>query len=96
MDNTILTAVNEIAATQASPTKKTKDATIMLMDYLYTHPSAKIRYTASDMQLYVDLDAAYSVAPNATSRIGGYFYLSNAYNPTSKTPTPALNGPIHI
>ena len=49
VDNTILTAVNEIAATQAAPTKKTKDATNLLMDYLYTHPSAKIQYTASDM-----------------------------------------------
>ena len=96
MDNTIQTAVNEIAATQASPTTKTKDATIMLMDYLYTHPQAKIRYTASDMQLYVDSDAAYLVAPKAKSRIGGYFYLSNTYKPEDTSPSPTLNGPIHI
>ena len=75
VDNTIQTAVNEMAATQASSTTKTKDATIMLMDYLYTHPQAKIRYTASDMQLYVDSDAAYLVAPKAKSRIGGYFFI---------------------
>ena len=96
VDNTILTAVNEIAATQAAPTKKTKDATIMLIDYLYTHPSAKIRYTASDMQLYVDSDAAYLVAPKAKSRIAGYFHLSSQYTPSSGLPTPHLNGPIHI
>ena len=52
---------------------KTKDATLMLMDYLHTHPDAKTRYHASDMQLYIDSDAAYLVAPKAKSRIAGYF-----------------------
>ncbi len=43
----------------------------MLMDYLHTHHNAKIRYKASDMQLYVDSDAAYLVAPKEKSRIAG-------------------------
>ena len=73
VDNTIHTALNYIAMTQASPTMKTKDATLMLMDYLHTHPDAKTRYHASDMQLYIDSDAAYLVAPKAKSRIAGYF-----------------------
>ncbi len=63
----------------------------MLMYYLHTHPQAKSRYTTSDMQLYVDSDAAYLVAPKEKSRISGYFYLSNAYNLTNKTPSPTLN-----
>ena len=96
VDSTIHTAVNELSASQAAPTTKTKDATIMLMDYLSTHPQAKIRYKASDMQMYVDSDAAYLVAPKSKSRIGGYFYLSNQYNKHDKTPSPPLNGPIHI
>ena len=49
VDNTNITVVNEIAATQASPSKKKKDATIMLMDYLHTYPEAKSRYRASSM-----------------------------------------------
>ena len=49
VDNTLHTALNDIATSQASPTRKTKDATLMLMDYLHTHPDAKIRYHASDM-----------------------------------------------
>ena len=77
LDNNILTAVNEIATTQAPPTKRTKDATIVLMDYLYTHPEANIWYKASDMQLYVDLYEAYIIAPKAKSRIAGYFHLRN-------------------
>ena len=76
VDNTNITVVNEIAATQASPSKKKKDATIMLMDYLYTHTGAKIRYKGSNMKLYVDSYAAYLVAPKEKSRIEGYFYLS--------------------
>ena len=96
IDNTIQTAVNEIAVTQAAPTEETKDANIMLMDYLHTHPKAKIRYNASGMQLYIDSDAAYLVAPKAKSRVAGYFYLSDKYVKNSEQPTPTLNGTIHI
>ena len=96
VDNTIHTALNGIATTQASPIMKTKDATLILMDYLYTHPNAKIRYHASNMQLYIDSDAAYLVAPKAKSRIAGYFYLSDHYTGGSGNPSPKLNTPIHI
>ena len=48
------------------------------------------------MQLHIDTDAAYLVAPNSKSRVGGYFYLSQAYKTLPTTPTPPLNAPIHI
>ena len=67
-----------------------------LLNYLYTHPNTKIRYHASDMQLYIDSDAAYLVAPNAKSRIAGYFYLSDKYIQGSSNPNPKLNVRIHI
>ena len=38
------------------------------MDYAHIYPDAKIRYYASDMQLYIDLDTAYLVLPKARSR----------------------------
>ena len=41
----------------------------MLLDYLNTYPNITVRFNASDMHLYVDLDAAYSVAAKAKSRI---------------------------
>ena len=75
IDNTINVAVNGIGTTQAKPTKKTKDQTIMLMDYLFTHPDAKLRYYYSDMQLHICLDAAYLVDPQAKSRVAGFFIL---------------------
>ena len=95
MDNTIHTALNDIAASQASPTQKTKDATIMLMEYLHTHHNAEIRYEASDMQLYVDSDAAYLVAPKAKSRISGYLHLGDLYIANYNL-EPTLNAPVHI
>ena len=96
VDNTIHPALNEIASTQAKPTVQTKIATNMLMDYLHTNPNATLRYTKSDMQLHVDSDAAYLVAPQAKSRAAGYFYLSKRPSSTTTAPTPPLNAPIHI
>ena len=63
------------------------------MDYLNTHPDAYIRYHASNMVLHVDSDAAYLVAPNARSRIAGYFHLSDHPNITKH---PKLNGAVLV
>ena len=69
----------DIFAIQAAPTEKTKDTTTMLMDYLHTYSNTKIRYNTSYMQMYIDSDAAYLVAPKTKSRIVGDFYLSDQY-----------------
>ena len=45
----------------------------MLLDYLSTHPNAKIRYTKLDMILHLDSDAAYLVAPKLRSRVADFF-----------------------
>ena len=96
VDNTIHTALNDIATKQSSPTIKTKDVTLMLIDYLYTHPNAKIRYHARNMQLYIDSDAAYLVTPKEANGIAGYFYLSDHYTGGTGNSSPKLNAPIHI
>ena len=96
VDNTIYPAINQIANTQARPTQHTRIEANILLDYLYTHPSAKLRFTKSDMQLHIDSDAAYLVAPKAKSRAAGYFYLSDkSIQPPLSSP-PTLNAPIHI
>ena len=77
----------------AKPTTKTTDKAQQLMDYLNTYPNAYIRYYASDMVLHIDSDAAYLVAPNARSRIAGYFHLSDHPNITKH---PTLNGAILV
>ena len=96
VDNTIHLAVNEISSTQTKPTQNTKDATITLLNYLATNPNTKIRFHKSNMQLHLDSDAAYLVAPTAKSRIGVYFYLRDTYTPSPKIPTPKLSEPVHI
>ena len=73
VDATILPALSETSSLQAHLTEKTRDKANMLLDYLATNPTAKIRYHASDMILHVDSDAAHMVAPNAKSRIVGYY-----------------------
>ena len=61
------------------------------MDYTATYPNAFIRYHASDMILNIDSDAAYLVAPQAKSRIAGYYHL--AHHPTK---TQTINGAILV
>ena len=51
IDPSILPAFNEISSQQAKPTLQTLDKTNMLMDYMATYPSSKIRYLAGTMQL---------------------------------------------
>ena len=95
IDNTILPALNEIAAYQAKPTATTVEKLTMLLDYLSTHSNAVIRFNASDMVLHVETDAAYLVAPKARSRIAGFYYCSNKYNKNTPIKVP-LNGPVHV
>ena len=77
IDNTILPALNEIAANQATPTTNTNKKLTRLLNYMATYPNAKIRFFRSNMILHTDSDAAYLVAPKAKSRIAGYYFLSD-------------------
>ena len=90
IDNTTHPTLNSLGSNQAQLTEATRIDANMLMDYLYTHPNAKLRYHKSEMQLHIDSDAAYLVAPKAKSRVAGYCYLS------TKSGQPTLNAPIHV
>ena len=87
---TMLPALSDISITQAKPTKFTEKEMHMLMDYCATYPNAKIRYYASEMILHVESDAAYLVAPNAKSRVAGYYYLSDASGSIDNPPIQVL------
>ena len=91
LDNTLLPALNTIAASQSKPTKTTKKQCNRLLDYLATYPNVYVWYHASDMQLVIDSDAAYLVEPQARSRIAGYFQMN-----TGNLDTTFTNGAIHI
>ena len=90
---TIPMALSEIAMQQAAPTENTKQQADQFLDYMWTHPDAKILYRASDMILNVHSDASYLSAPRAHSCTGGYFFLGSL--PVDGDPL-KLNGAIHI
>ena len=93
LDNTMLPALNEIAASQAKPTQRTQEECNQLLDYAATYPQVYIRYHATDMILRIDSDAAYLVMPNARSRIAGYFQMND--DPV-RVPHPTINGAILV
>ncbi len=93
VDPTILMASSAIAAQQSAPTEETLAHVNQFLDYMWTHPDAKIRYRASDMILNVHSDASYLSAPKARSRAGGYFFLVSI--PRDNEPI-IINDTIHI
>ena len=97
IDNTMLTALGTLASAQTKGTRDTMQALIKLLNYAATHPDAIIRYTRSDMILHIHSDASYLSESEARSRAGGFFFLSDKFNPDDKTaPPPKTNGAIHI
>lgn len=75
VDPTILLALGDLASAQTTATERTQRAMKHLLDYLYTHSQAVIRYHKSDMVLHSHSDASYLSAPKSRSRAGGYFFL---------------------
>jgi hypothetical protein len=89
VDPTDLMALNDIATEQTAATEKTKTVTGQLLDYLVTHPDAKIRFQASNMILHIHSDASYLSVSTARIILGGLFYLG--YSPPNQY---KLNGSI--
>merc|ERR1712194_851263 len=75
VDDTLLSALSAIASKQSNGTRRTMEKTIQLLDYLATHPAAKVRYHASSMVLNIHSDASYLSELRARSRLVGYFFL---------------------
>jgi hypothetical protein len=57
VDPTVLMPLNDIATEQTKAMEKTQAVTYQMLDYLATHPDAKIGYHASDMVLHIHSDA---------------------------------------
>jgi hypothetical protein len=85
--------LSDIATQQAAPTENTKKQVNQFLDYMWTHPNAKIPYRSSDMILSVHSNASYLSAPHACSCAGGYFFLGSS--PVNGNPI-KLNSAIHI
>ena len=74
-DITKTKAMNAIGREQEKATETTRMWSNWLLDYLATHPNAKIRYWQSDMRLIIHSDASFLVEWDAKSNYGGFSYL---------------------
>ena len=90
LDNTQPHSLNEIACSAATGTEATLAAATYLLNYIASNPKPRIRFTASDMVLQVDSDAAFQVCPKARSRAGGYHYLGSKDNEQFNAPVLSL------
>ena len=88
VDGTMLPALSALASDQASPMEETLIKTKQFLDYAASHPDAIITYKTSDMVLATHSDASYLSEPQARSRAGGHFFLSN------DVPDPPNNGAV--
>ena len=96
VDPFMLVALGAISSTQSKVMQFTKDECLWLMDYAAYNPLSVIRYTASDMLLYVHSDASYLSESKARSRAAVFFLSSKPIDPSKLPDTiPTLNGPVH-
>jgi hypothetical protein len=86
-------ALSAIASQQSNPTEETNGRIHQFLDYMATHPNAKIWFHPSDMVLNVHFNASYLSTLQARSRAGGYFFLGSI--PRDGHPI-FINGAIHI
>ena len=83
--DTLITALNELSSAQSKGTQATMQAIIKLMDCCRAHRDAKIVYCASQMQLHIHSNASYLLVSKTRSRVGGQFFRSDRFDPTSRT-----------
>ena len=76
-DPTISVALSKLSSLQTKATELTMKRCRHFLDYMATHPNAKLCYYASDMVLNVHSDASYLSAPNKRSRAAGYYFIGS-------------------
>ena len=77
VDNTMLAALNTIAAAQPKSTQNTMEALTKLLNYCTLHPNPIVQYHASNMILWTDSNVSYLSAPKVQSQMGGFHFLSD-------------------
>ena len=77
VDSTLLCPISAIALHAVKLTEDTMEQTLQLLDYIATQEEVVLTYNASDMKLAVHSDTSYLSEPQALSRAGGHFFLSN-------------------
>ena len=80
-----MATLDEWVSAQSLGTQATMQATKSLMNYFHTHSDAKIIYCAIQIQLHTHSDVSYLSKFKVRSRVGIHFFLSDKFNPMSKT-----------
>ena len=73
----MLPKLSTIAAEQVAPTVETMKKTKQFLDYAASHDETVITDKASSMVLVIHSDTSYLNEPQARSRAGGHFFMSN-------------------
>jgi uncharacterized protein YaaQ len=89
VDSTLLTPLSALASQQSKPTTKTMERVKQFLEYAATQEPAVLTFRRSGMVLAIHSDAGYLNEPNARSRAGGHFFLSEDVE------DPPNNGAIH-
>ena len=76
IDNTLLTALNTIAAKKAAVTKQTEDQWHRFLDCNATKPNISLIFQKVDMDLTIYSYASYLVEPQACSSLKGFRIFS--------------------
>jgi hypothetical protein len=90
VDPTLIMPINVLASEQSKATSETSYKVIKLLNYCNTHPETKIRYHASDMILYIHIDASYLSEREAKNRAWGFFYMGNSADTAKKLTNGAI------
>ncbi len=91
-DMTVLMALSTIASEQTKGTEKSLEKAYQLLDYLASHPNAKVQFRALDMVMSIHSDALYLSEPSARSRACGHLFMGEV--PIDGKPI-KLNGTFH-
>ena len=90
---TMSKALNAMGRKQEKDIETPRTWSNWLLNYLATHPNAKIRSWQSDMRLIIHSDASFLVEWDTKIEYGGYFYLG--WNQNNNAPQ-QINGAVYV
>ena len=73
----MMPVLSAIEREQSQATKRSMENTIQLLDYLATHPDAKVGFYTSAMILNIHSGPSYLSEPQAIRKLAGYVFLGN-------------------
>ena len=89
----MLVTVGDLGHQQALSTTRTINIINHFLDYVASHPIAKLRYHKSKMFLHIHSDGSYLSVDKSKSWVGGYYFLSSNDSDPSKA---TKNRAIHV